>query len=67
MQQNLNHINSTNNYKEGTDPNPTQANATLKLAIIGSRGYPYVYSGYETLVKALVERLPAKGVEITVY
>lgn len=41
--------------------------ATLKLAIIGSRGYPYVYSGYETLVKALVERLPAKGVEITVY
>jgi glycosyltransferase involved in cell wall biosynthesis len=40
---------------------------TLKLAIIGSRGYPYVYSGYETLVKALVERLPAKGVEITVY
>lgn len=41
--------------------------ATLKLAIIGSRGYPYVYSGYETLVKALAERLPAKGVEITVY
>jgi glycosyltransferase involved in cell wall biosynthesis len=41
--------------------------ATLKLAIIGSRGYPYVYSGYETLVKALVERLPPKGVEITVY
>jgi glycosyltransferase involved in cell wall biosynthesis len=40
---------------------------TLKLAIIGSRGYPYVYSGYETLVKALAERLPAKGVEITVY
>ena len=41
--------------------------ATLKLAIIGSRGYPYVYSGYETLVKALAERLPEKGVEITVY
>ena len=41
--------------------------SNLKLAIIGSRGYPYVYSGYETLVKALAERLPAKGVEITVY
>ncbi len=62
MQQNLNHINSTNISKGATD-----SNAKLKLAIIGSRGYPYVYSGYETLVKALAERLPAKGVEITVY
>ena len=44
-----------------------QNNKLLKLAIIGSRGYPYVYSGYETLVKALVERLPQKGVNITVY
>ena len=44
-----------------------QANKPLKISIIGSRGYPYVYSGYETLVKALAERLPAKGVEITVY
>ena len=39
----------------------------LRIAIIGSRGYPYVYSGYETLVKALVDRLPAMGVDITVY
>jgi hypothetical protein len=29
----------------------------LKIAIIGSRGYPYVYSGYETLIKELSERL----------
>jgi glycosyltransferase involved in cell wall biosynthesis len=42
-------------------------NAPLKVAIIGSRGYPYVYSGYETLVKALAERLPAQNVELTVY
>lgn len=40
---------------------------SLKIAIIGSRGYPYVYSGYETLVKALAERLPSKEVELTVY
>ncbi len=39
----------------------------FKIAIIGARGYPYVYSGYETLVKALVDRLPSKGVDITVY
>ena len=32
-------------------------NKKLKIAIIGSRGYPYVYSGYETLVKELSERL----------
>lgn len=39
----------------------------LKIAIIGSRGYPYVYSGYETLVKELSERLIIKGHEVTVY
>ena len=38
-----------------------------KIAIIGSRGYPYVYSGYETLVKELSERLIEKGYNVTVY
>jgi glycosyltransferase involved in cell wall biosynthesis len=39
----------------------------LKISIIGSRGYPYVYSGYETLVKNIGERMVAKGAQITVY
>jgi glycosyltransferase involved in cell wall biosynthesis len=39
----------------------------LKIAIIGSRGYPYVYSGYETFVRELSERLVKQGVEVTVY
>jgi len=39
----------------------------MKIAIIGSRGYPYVYSGYETFVKELSERLALLGFEITVY
>lgn len=39
----------------------------LKIAIIGSRGYPYVYSGYETLVKELSERLIKKGHHVRVY
>lgn len=40
----------------------------MKVAIIGSRGYPYVYSGYETFVKELVERLVDKpDIELTVY
>ena len=42
--------------------------APLKIAIIGSRGYPFVYSGYETLIKELSERLVVnKGCEVTVY
>ncbi len=39
----------------------------MKIAIIGSRGYPYVYSGYETFVKELCERLTKKNVKVTVY
>ena len=39
----------------------------IRIAIIGSRGYPYVYSGYETLVKELSERLVKSGNEVTVY
>ncbi|MEW6006227.1 MAG: DUF1972 domain-containing protein [Stygiobacter sp.] len=39
----------------------------MKIAIIGSRGYPYVYSGYETFVKELAERLVKKNVAVTVY
>ena len=42
-------------------------NKNLKIAIIGSRGYPYVYSGYETLVKELSERLVRKGHKVRVY
>jgi len=39
----------------------------LHVAILGSRGYPYVYSGYETLVRHLAEGLVARGVKVTVY
>lgn len=37
-----------------------------KVAIIGSRGYPYVYSGYETFVKETFELLSGKY-EVHVY
>lgn len=39
----------------------------MKIAIVGSRGYPYVYSGYETLVAELAPRLVQKGHSVTVY
>jgi len=38
-----------------------------RIAIIGSRGYPVVYSGFETLVKELAEGLRDKNFDITVY
>lgn len=39
----------------------------MKVAILGTRGYPFVYSGYETLVSHLAEGLVERGIEVTVY
>ena len=39
----------------------------MKIAIIGSRGYPYTYSGYETFVRELSQRLMQRQIEVTVY
>lgn len=39
----------------------------MKIAIIGSRGYPYVYSGYETFISEVAPRLVKMGVEVHVY
>ncbi len=39
----------------------------MKVAIIGTRGYPYVYGGFETFVKELGERLVKKDLEVHVY
>jgi glycosyltransferase involved in cell wall biosynthesis len=45
----------------------SKQNGNLKIAILGAKGYPYVYGGYDTMVKEIGERLQKKGVEITVY
>jgi glycosyltransferase involved in cell wall biosynthesis len=42
-------------------------NEKLKVAILGAKGYPYVYGGYDTLVKELGERLQIRGVDLRVY
>ena len=39
----------------------------MKVAIIGAKGYPYVYGGYDTFVKELAERLIQKNIRVTVY
>ena len=39
----------------------------INISIIGTRGYPYVYSGYETFVKQLSERLVFRNCNVTIY
>ena len=42
-------------------------NKKINISIIGTRGYPYIYSGYETFVKELGERLVNKDCNVKVY
>jgi glycosyltransferase involved in cell wall biosynthesis len=39
----------------------------LKIALLGTRGVPASYSGFETCVEQLGSRLAARGHEVTVY
>lgn len=39
----------------------------LKIALVGSRGIPARYGGYETFLEELGSRLAARGHEVTVY
>ena len=39
----------------------------MTIGIIGTRGYPYVYSGYETFIAELAPRLVERGHDVTVY
>jgi glycosyltransferase involved in cell wall biosynthesis len=39
----------------------------MKLAILGSRGFPSTYGGYETLVRELAPYLVRAGHDVTVY
>ncbi len=39
----------------------------MKLAIIGTRGVPAAYGGFETLAEELSARLAARGHDVTVY
>ncbi|MDL1951954.1 glycosyltransferase family 1 protein, partial [Acidobacteria bacterium ACD] len=39
----------------------------MRVAIIGTRGVPAAYGGFETLAEELSARLVARGHEVTVY
>lgn len=42
-------------------------NRTLRIAILGSRGIPHTYSGYETFIGEVAPRLVERGHEVIVY
>lgn len=44
-----------------------RTSASYRFAILGSRGYPSTYSGFETLVRELSPRLQAAGHDVEVY
>lgn len=46
---------------------PEEQHVTYSFAIIGSRGYPSTYGGFETLVRRLAPYLADNGDRVTVY
>ena len=46
---------------------PVAAPSPLRIAMIGTRGVPAAYGGFETAVEEVGSRLAARGHEVTVY
>src|SRR5271157_1192834 len=46
---------------------PEDASRTVRFAILGTRGIPARYGGFETFAEELSTRLAERGHEITVY
>lgn len=53
--------------ESSSNPSARRTSRPLRFAIIGSRGYPSTYGGYETLVRHLAPFLTLQGHEVTVY
>src|ERR1700694_1657932 len=39
----------------------------LRIALLGSRGFPHTYSGYEVFIGEVAPRLVSRGHEVIVY
>src|SRR5687768_10314411 len=48
-------------------PSCVRHNPSMRIAIMGSRGVPAAYGGFETLAEELGARLVERGHEVTVY
>jgi len=49
------------------DSRETTGMRSLRIALLGSRGIPARYGGYETLLEEIGSRLAARGHQVTVY
>jgi glycosyltransferase involved in cell wall biosynthesis len=52
---------------DSTDPDEDASVRPLRLAILGTRGIPANYGGFETFAEQLATRLAARGHDVTVY
>jgi lipopolysaccharide/colanic/teichoic acid biosynthesis glycosyltransferase/glycosyltransferase involved in cell wall biosynthesis len=46
---------------------PSRRNEPIRLAILGTRGVPARYGGFETFAEQLATRLVSRGVDVTVF
>src|SRR5712692_5733605 len=48
-------------------PSRNASRPDMKVAMLGTRGVPAAYSGFETCVEAVGKRLVARGHDVSVY
>src|SRR5689334_24543452 len=48
-------------------PHPSCRRSSMKIAILGTRGIPANYGGFETFAEELSRRLVDRGHQVTVY
>jgi glycosyltransferase involved in cell wall biosynthesis len=58
-----------NQQRDARDEDESRRDSSMKrsVAIIGTRGYPSYYGGFETAVRRLAPYLAARGWDVTVY
>ncbi len=44
-----------------------RADGALRIAMVGTRGVPAAYGGFETAIEEIGSRLAARGHDVTVY
>jgi glycosyltransferase involved in cell wall biosynthesis len=60
-------VNANSNGNNNNGNKSSSDHRKLRIAILGSRGYPQTYSGYEVFVSQLAPRLVSRGHEVMVY
>jgi glycosyltransferase involved in cell wall biosynthesis len=58
---------TTNRRSAHVRPSPGRKSHSLRIAVLGTRGVPANYGGYETFAEEVAVRLAARGHDVTVY